>query len=94
MLYVCMPVDTSGLPDVGMPAPQPSIEHTIDKCQMTGCGIEIWVGPKQLADYRARGGYLLCMVCGVKVANFLESGGSEISVEVLDPNADDIPRRV
>jgi hypothetical protein len=90
-VFACVPVDTTGLPTFPVPIPVPSIEHTIKHCD--GCTQQIWVGPSQLQAYEIHGGVLLCFVCALILYRRLEALGEPIGLEVLDPNADDVPRR-
>lgn len=91
-MFACVPVDTTGLPTFSTPVPVPSIEHTIKHCD--GCTQRIWVGPTQLEAYSTRGGILLCLICALVLYKRLEALGEEIGMEVLNPNADDVPRRI
>lgn len=84
-IITCLPVDTSTLPDIGIPIPKPSVEHSITRCK--GCQVEVWIGPKQRKLKRLYPAY--CILCSVSIVN-----ARDIAMVIpLDTDADDIPRR-
>lgn len=95
-VFVCLPRDTSTLPDVGVPAPTPSIQHTLKQCQT--CDQDIWVGPNQLQQIKhaqdAEAPHsMVCYLCGLQVMKDLEDK-VRIELSVLNLNESAIPRRI
>lgn len=95
-VFVCLPKDTSTLPDIGVPVPTPSIQHTLKQCQT--CGQDIWVGPNQLQQIKyaqdAEDPHsIVCYLCGLQVMKDLEAG-TRIELSVLNPNESRISRRI
>lgn len=66
----CLPVDTSGLPDLGMPLPKPTDLYSLIQCE--ACERDMWIGPRQIAhiaELRQRETLVirLCLYCVVAV---------------------------
>lgn len=79
-IYLCCPVDRSGLPQV------PELDAIVitdlyeqDNCDR--CAREVWVGPRQHAARELAPGPLICYQCGFHLAldgeldNIIELGG-------------------
>lgn len=92
-IIMLLPVDTTGLPEVaGVSAPTPSIEHTLIKCDI--CEKDCWIGPAQLVMRKARAVPAVCYHCLVRGMRLGYIDPLSLSsIRMLNPNADEIPRR-
>lgn len=84
-IIALLPVDTSGLPKVGLVLPTPSIDHVEATCD--ACGRACWIGPKQLA-MRLSGVQAVCYFCLARAG--ITDADPVIS---LNPHIDKRPRR-
>lgn len=87
MIIACCPVDTSALPETGVPLPEPSVEHSITTCD--DCAQSVWIGPAQRLQRIGRGLPVLCYLCALKAVE----PGPDMLILGLDATADSKPRR-
>lgn len=73
---------------MGIPVPQPSIEHTLTQC--VRCGGDGWIGPAQRLHYIFNGGEVVCYRCLFEKADAV---GALPEMIGLDATADEKPRR-
>lgn len=59
-VYLLLPLASDPMPP-GVERPEPSIEHTLRRCE--GCGRTGWIGPGQLMRLTFQGGMALCGPC-------------------------------
>lgn len=87
-----LPVDAAGLPDIpGAPVPKASIEHTLFACDL--CERDCWIGPEQLKRRHTDRLPTACYFCLLRGMLFGYLSADELRVTVLDPKADETPRR-
>jgi hypothetical protein len=84
MTVALLPVDTTGLPHIGVAVPKPSIDYSLTRCDR--CGRDCWIGPRQNQAVRT-GCAKYCYYC------VLPHPGRVSQVVTLDPDADKRPRR-
>lgn len=82
-VIACRNVDTSKLP-IAAEKVEPSILHTVVGCDV--CGEKVWIGPAQ----RCTVGTVTCYICLGILAHY---NAAPLDVKILNPNADDVPRR-
>lgn len=85
-VIACCNVDTGKLPkDSPIPLPKPSILHSIVDCDV--CAEKCWIGPHQAATKGTR----TCYIC---LGILYKFNAFPLTVKSLDPDADNVPRRV
>jgi hypothetical protein len=72
----------------GADVPQPSVEHTLVKCDR--CGGDGWIGPGQLAGLTFGGGTKICYWCLFKE---MQDNPANLEMHAMDREADLKPRR-
>lgn len=66
MLITCVPVDRTGLPQLPeLDAVVVTDLYTLKVCEESECNREVWIGPRQLAHYRADPNHchIICYFC-------------------------------
>lgn len=87
VLAPCVPVDTSQMPDIGVPLPGPFADDTQGPCER--CGQQVWIGPKKLAASQEGAAMI---VCYHPCLFLLLAGKGKVPMVNLDPHRREIPR--